>query len=150
MRLFLIVAAGVLLNGCALVEGGMEVGKTIWGSSTRALEHARANAITKTYQKGYWETLRASLEFLEQKGYVIFKKDEIKGYIIVIGVKGSVNTTEVGVFFLELGDQTRIEVSSLSTNAKRLVSKALFHGLDINFGLIPPDAPEATTHHPLP
>ena len=38
--------------------------------------------------------------------------------------------------------EVRIEISSLSTNAKRMVSKALFHGLDIAFGLIPPDPVE--------
>ena len=56
----------------------------------------------------------------------------------------AVNTTEIGIFFDELSDtQTRIEVSSLSTNAKRKVSKALFHGLDIAFGYLPPDPPGA-------
>ena len=57
-----------------------------------------------------------------------------------MGIKGSVNTTEVGVFFVEENDhRTRIEVTSLSTNAKRILSKNLFHGLDIVFGLVPPD-----------
>jgi len=56
---------------------------------------------------------------------------------------GSVDTTEVGVFFVELNDnQTRIELSSLSTNAKRLLAKGLFHGMDIVFGLAPPDKEE--------
>ena len=89
---------GVLLSGCAAVDGGMELAKTIWGSSTRALEEAR-------------------------------------GYLVLMGIKGSVNTTEVGVFFVEVNDtQTRVEIASLSTNAKRLVAKSLFHGLDVSFG----------------
>ena len=66
--------------------------------------------------------------------------------MVVMGVHGCVNTTEIGIFFDELSDtQTRIEVTSLSTNAKRKVSKALFHGLDIAFGYLPPDPPPAPT-----
>ena len=140
MRLILTVVMGVFLSGCAVVDGGVELTKTIWGSSTRALEEARANAIVKAYDKGYWDVLRASVGVVEKKKYVVFKKDEVKGYMVVVGVRGSVNTTEVGIFFVEVSDnQTRIEVSSLSSNAKRIVSKALFHGLDIAFGLVPPD-----------
>ena len=42
--------------------------------------------------------------------------------------------------FIELNDnQTQVEVYSLSTNAKRVVAKNLFHGLDIEFGYAPPD-----------
>ncbi len=125
------------LAGCGTVQ---EFSKTLWGSSTRVLEEARSNAITKTYDQDYWKCIRASIEFLEKKKYVIFKRDEIRGYLVVMGIPGSVDTTEVGVFFVELNDhQTRIELSSLSTNAKRLLSKPLFHGLDIAFGLVPPD-----------
>ena len=63
--------------------------------------------------------------------YLIFQKDEIKGYIILMGVPGYVDTTEVGIFFVEISDnEVRIELSSLSTNAKRAVAKTLFKGLD--------------------
>lgn len=140
MRLIIMAVMGLWLGGCVVIDGGVELTKTVWGSSTRALEQARAEAITKTYDKGYWDVLRSAVEFSQKKGYVIFKKNEIKGYMVLMGIKGSVNTTEVGVFFVELGDsRTRVEVSSLSTNAKRIVAKALFHGLDIAFGLVPPD-----------
>ena len=143
MRFIAAVLMAVFLSGCVVIDGGVELTKTIWGSSTRALEQARAQAIAKTYDKSYWETLRASLEIVQKKSYTVFKKDEVRGYMVLLGIKGSVNTTEVGVFFVELNDrQTRIEVSSLSTNAKRIVSKALFHGLDIAFGLLPPDPPQ--------
>ena len=148
MRLFLIISALCLFSSCAAVDHGvdntMEFGKTIWGSSTRALEAARDRAITKTYDKSYWDSVRSTLAVVEKKHWVIFKKDEIKGYLVIMGVKGCVDTTEIGIFLDELSDtQTRIEVSSLSTNAKRRVSKALFHGLDIAFGYLPPDPPEA-------
>lgn len=124
-------------------DNTVEIGKTIWGSSTRALEAARDRAITKTYNKSYWDCVRSAQSVIDKKKWVLFKKDEIKGYMVVMGVKGCVNTTEIGIFFVELSDtQTRIEISSLSTNAKRQVAKGLFHGLDIAFGLLPPDPPE--------
>jgi len=133
-----------MCSSCALLDSGEEFAKTLWGSSTRALEKARDSAITKTYDKSYWECVHGVLAVVAQKQWVIFKKDEIRGYMVLMGIKGSVNTTEVGVFFDELSDaQTRIEISSLSTNAKRKVAKALFHELDIIFGFLPPDLPEA-------
>ena len=142
MRLILVTMMVCLFSSCSVWDNTVEVGKTIWGSSTRALEQARDNAITKTYDKSYWDCVRSSIAFAK-KHWVIFEKDEIKGYMVVMGVKGCVNTTEIGVFFDELSDnQTRIEISSLSTNAKRKVAKALFHGLDIAFGYLPPDPPE--------
>ena len=131
-----------LCSSCVLVDTGEEFAKTLWGSSTRALEHAREGAITKTYDKPYWDCVHGVITVVRQEKWVIFKKDEIRGYMVLMGIKGAVNTTEVGVFFDELSDsQTRIEISSLSTNAKRKVAKALFHELDIIFGFLPPDTP---------
>ncbi len=147
LRLFLIMAISCFCSSCISLDNGVdnsvEFAKTIWGSSTRALENARDTAITKTYDKSYWDCVRSALAVVKKKDWVIFKKDEIKGYMVVMGVKGCVNTTEIGIFFDELSDtQTRIEISSLSTNAKRKVAKGLFHGLDIAFGYLPPDPPE--------
>jgi hypothetical protein len=130
------------LSGCMVIDAGVETTKTIWGSSTRKLEQGRNNAITKTYDKSYWDVVKASHD-IAAKYYTIFKEDAVKGYMVIMGIKGAVDTTEVGVFFVELADnQTRIEITSLSTNAKRLVSKNLFHQLDIAFELVPPDPEE--------
>ena len=144
MRNFiLILAIAGACASCGVWDNTVEVGKTVWGSSTRALEKARDNAITRTYDKSYWDCVRSAITVVNKNKWVIFKKDEIKGYMVVMGVRGAVNTTEIGVFFDELSDsQTRIEISSLSTNAKRKVAKGLFHGLDIAFGYLPPDPPE--------
>ncbi len=124
--------------GCA---GLVDLPKTLWGSSTRVLEEARNNAISKTYDKGYWDCIRSAVNVLNEKGYIVFKKDEVRGVFIVMGIPGAVDTTEVGIFFVEINDhQTRIELASLSTNAKRLLSRPFFHAMDIAFGLAPPDA----------
>ena len=143
MRFILMAAIVLLFSSCAVWDNTVEFGKTIWGSSTRVLEQARDNAISKTYDKPYWDCVRSSIDVVRKKKWVIFQKDEIKGYMVVMGIKGCVNTTEIGVFFDELSDtQTRIEITSLSTDAKRKVAHGLFHGLDIAFGYLPPDPPE--------
>jgi len=149
-RNVLLFAIMCLSSSCAVLKNvagiPVEIVKTVWGSSTRALEQARDNAITKTYDKPYWDCVRSAIAVVGKNNWMIFKKDEIKGYMVVMKVHGCVNTTEIGVFFVELSDnQTRIEISSLSTNAKRIVAKALFHGLDIVFGFLPPDLPEPVT-----
>lgn len=139
-KMMCIIFLSMLVSGCAAVNTGSEFAKQIWGSSTKALEEARATAIIKKYYQPYWDVVKAAREVINNQGYVIFKNDEVKGYYVLMGVKGSVNTTEVGVFFVEENDhQTRIEIASLSTNAKRIVAKNLFHGLDVTFGLTPPD-----------
>ena len=136
LKLFMVILV-MGFGGCAILQ---EFPKTLWGSSTRVLEEARSNAITKTYDQDYWKCLRATIDFLNKKKYVIFKEDDVHAYLVVMGIPGSVDTTEVGIFFVEINDhQTRIELSSLSTNAKRLLAKPLFHGLDIAFGLAPAD-----------
>jgi hypothetical protein len=128
------------LCGCADVR---DIPKSIWGSSTRVLEDARKTALVKTYDKSYWDCYKAAAKVVQKKNYVLFNKDDVRGYMVIMGIPGSVDTTEVGVFFVEVNDQqTRIELSSLSTNAKRLLAKSLFHGMDIIFGLAPPDKEE--------
>lgn len=124
----------------------MEISKTIWGSSTRALEQARPQALTKTYDKPFWDCVRAANDVVIKKKWIVFKKDEVKGYMVIMGVPGAVNTTEIGVFFVEDSEaKTRLEVASLSTSAKRIVAKALFKGMDVAFGLAQPEAePEPT------
>ena len=66
--------------------------------------------------------------------FEIFKKDRKKGYLVVMGIKGSVNTTEVGIFFSTYSPGvTKIEISSLSANAKRHVAQGVFGQLDLKF-----------------
>jgi len=119
------------VSGCASVE---ETAKTIWGSSTRALNEARSEALTKTFSRGYWEVLRMVVTTAEKTHLYVFKKDTIRGEIILMKVPGCVDTTEVGIFIVEISDnESRVEISSLSTRAKRAVARLIFKGLDVAF-----------------
>lgn len=125
------------LTGCA---GVCETAKKVWGSSTQALEEARVDGISKVYNCTFDECFEAALsldrnnESLKSKTlkfYEVFIRDRIKSLIIVMGIEGNVDTTEVGIFFSRLSPQmTKIEISSLSTTAKEKVARAVFAELE--------------------
>ena len=132
IRPFLSIVLILPLSGCASVADPL---KMIWGSSTKALQEARADSISKTYPCHFDECFDAVLKIAGEEKYKVFMKDRVKGLIDVIGVKGNVNTTEVGIFLDELNaDQTKIDIASLSTTAKTKVARAVFDGLDKKFG----------------
>ena len=155
--LILLLAASTL--SCARLT---DIPKVIWGSSTRALEQARAEALTKTYACSFKQCYEAVLalaftddswsvpvaeydetaeeeeteqpESTQVKGaghFAVFIKDPVKKHIVVMGVSGNVDTTEVGIFFNDTAPSTvKLEVASLSSSAKRTVSEIIFHELD--------------------
>jgi len=155
--MFLMVA----FIGCAQTT---EIAKTFWGSSTRVLEKARENAITKTYRCSFNDCYEEVLSLarkepvyikkyneegqeVDEEGKVkepdpdgffdVFIDNRTKKHIVVMGIDGNVDTTEVGIFFSTPNLTTvKIEVSSLSSNAKRKVAEAIFKALDLRFSVI--------------
>ena len=128
----LILAVSAVL-GCA---SPVEISKTVWGSSTRALEEARPNGIIKTYDISLNRCYDEALKAVQDEGYVIFINNKQKATIVVMGIKGNVNTTEVGIFFSEItNNQTKIYISSLASTAKRTVAEHIYPKLDTAFGV---------------
>jgi pimeloyl-ACP methyl ester carboxylesterase len=71
----------------------------------------------------------------EDQKFTLFAEDPRKRYMILMGVPESVDTTEVGVFFDSLGyGKTKIDISSLSSRAKRIAAEMIFQKLDRRFG----------------
>lgn len=71
---------------------------------------------------------------VDGKFFDVFLKNSRQKHIVVIGITGNVDTTEVGIFFEEAGPSTiKIEISSLSSTAKGRVAKAVFETLDKRF-----------------
>lgn len=67
----------------------------------------------------------------------IFQHDRIKGVIVVMGVPGNVDTTEVGLFLTVLSSNSvKIEVTSKSTSAKKKVAEVVFKELASRFNEI--------------
>jgi len=130
----------VVFSGCTSVG---EFTKTVLGTSIRALEDARFDAESRSYSCSFDVCFDAilSLGFNEdaylpetKKYYKVFLKDRIRSVIIVMGIPGHVDTTEVGIFLEKIGSNTfQIEVSSLSSGAKLKVAEKLFAELDFRF-----------------
>lgn len=154
-----------LFAGCAQIS---DSARRIWGSSTTALERARAEGLQKSYSCTFLECYEAVLSLArkdkmmagvqpynplfddkdqqpkeeeiekipveEGKYFDVFLKDPSQRHIVVMGISGNIDTTEVGIFFEDAGPSTiKIDISSLSTTAKRRVAQAVFDELDKRF-----------------
>lgn len=167
------------VTGCAKLERAAEPLKVIWGSSTRALQNARRDAIKKNFQCSPDECFAAVLKLTEpppkpkyedpekvkkeapqpllsvgfgkketevegedpavkdeqsKRNYLeLFIKDADQRFVIVMGIPGCVNTTEVGIFVTSLEQGAAIEISSLSTIAKIKAAEIVFEELQKSF-----------------
>ncbi|MEW5894676.1 MAG: hypothetical protein AB1650_02795 [Candidatus Omnitrophota bacterium] len=109
--------------------------RSVWGSSNRVLTNLRKNTEPRAFGCDREKVFNAVFEMtrpygkkgLDSDKYVLFSMNREKGYMILMNVPGAVDTTEVGVFFDSAGaGQTRVEVTSLSSRAKRTVEEAVF------------------------
>lgn len=117
----------------------------MWGSSTRALEKARKEAVSETFacslEACFQRVMTLDRSGAREKGkssqaglFDVFLKDPVRGMIVVMRVPGQVDTTEVGIFFQEIDERkTRVEISSLSSRAKRTVARRVFADLADQF-----------------
>lgn len=160
-KYFPYILCAAFLAGCAPIQ---EMTKTLWGSSTRALEDARVDAEVKNFNCSYDSCFDAVVKLARKESqtrsynntgktldglfgkadsttatpmidaaddtFDIFIKDYVSRHIVVLGIKGNVNTTEVGIFFTQIKpNETKIEISSLSTTAKEKVTRIVFESL---------------------
>jgi signal recognition particle GTPase len=134
-RLSLVLILAIAVSGCARVT---EFTKAVWGSSTEALEEARNDALSRTFRCSVDECFNEVVVISAEQEYEIFIQDRKEQRIVVMGIKGSVDTTEAGLFFSQVEeDGTKVEITSLSTNAKRTVANAVFPALAEEFEEIP-------------
>ncbi len=121
----------LVLVGCG---PAMETAKILWGSSTRALEAARSNAFRRDFSCDLDACYKETLKIAELEKWEIFIKKRKEPMIVVMGIKGAVETTEVGIFFKSISaGRVEIAVTSLSTNAKRTAAETLFAELANTF-----------------
>lgn len=143
MRKFLLIITSVLfLSGCAHVQ---EVAKSIWGSSTKALEEARDTATVKMYECFPGACFDKILEIAAKQEYEPFIKDRKRNIIVVVNTRPmaamvggetpvGADTTEVGIFITPLKlKEVKVEIVSLSSSAQQRVSNVVFSGLDSAF-----------------
>lgn len=129
-KCFVLICSVLILSlcGCGRLT---EFVKGIWGSSTQSLGKARLDALSKIYQCQYSDCFDAGLKAVQNQGFQVFLKDKKKQHIVLMGIPGNIDTTEVGVFFVKVTDDAvRIEVTSLSQHAKEIVAERLFNKLN--------------------
>jgi hypothetical protein len=139
---------GCFLMGCAIKEAA----KKVMGTSTQTLsEEARTNGLSRSFHCSYQDCFDAVLSMArEPQSVKPWKKIEEPNigsfdvlmsdiysnppYVVVIGVTGNIDTTEVGIFFIRTDlDTIRVSVSSLSSTAKRTISDLVFTQLAQRF-----------------
>ncbi|MBF0523349.1 MAG: hypothetical protein HQL24_09895 [Candidatus Omnitrophica bacterium] len=135
-----ILTLSFFVCGC---ESLLDAPKVIWGSSVRELEADRAHADKKTYFASFNDCYQTILDLAKidpsaklpvAKPYEIFSKDPIRGIIVVMGIKGNIDTTEVGIFLTENNDNTlTVEVASSSSSAQEKAAKIVFTELNKRF-----------------
>ena len=139
----------LMMSGCAKTQ---EFGRVVWGTSTTALERTRVEADVVTYQCAFEDCFQAVLSLARNEDieesmsidsnvssgvFDVFLKDWVKSHIIVMGIAGQIDTTEVGVFFVRQSkEQTRLEIASRSSGAKRKVTAAVLKELDMRFNRV--------------
>ena len=129
----IIIFSALSLGGCTLINHAAEPVRVVWGSSTRALEAARDQAISKTYNCDFDACYDTVLEIIKERKYLLFINQRLKKRIVVMSIPGNVDTTEVGIFFSKFTTSVKVDISSLSSTAQERVASAMFDGLDKKF-----------------
>ena len=130
-KVFFSLVFVLFLCGCARLH---ETGKVLWGSSTKALEEKRSAAASRTYQCFLSECFDEVVSFSEKEGLTMFIKDKDKNVMVVMGLSGTVSTTEIGIFFEPLQvKEIRVDVVSLSTKAQEMAADLFLKHLDQKF-----------------
>lgn len=129
---FILVLLALTVSGCASLQ---DAPKKMAGVSRRSLEAAKADSIYQVYTCDMAACFDAVVDIAAQEKYTIFMKDPVQGFISLMNIPGVVNTTEVGVFMTQLshGQGVRVELSSRSSPAKKVVAKKLFSELGNQF-----------------
>ena len=117
-----------LFTGCATLK---ELPKKIWGSSTQALEQARAEGVSNTFSLDYETSFNKVIEILKKMDCYIHIKNKKRHLIVAMKFQGPDDTTEVGIFFREKDPQvTEIELSCLSSSLLNYASEKIFSMMD--------------------
>jgi len=125
IKLFLLLLALCSLSGCS---GLKEAVKGFAGLSTKALEDARKDAVTRDFNFGLDETRGKIKSALAENGSYIYR-DDLSLNLIALYISES-DTTPAGVFLTPLDKgNTRVEVSSPSIYGKEVIAKVIFDSL---------------------
>ena len=132
--IFLVLGVFSLVGCTTLREKATETAKVMWGSSVKALEESRTQANSKTFQCALDECLRQVVSISKEESVKIFINNPKKGFIVVMGLPNTIDTTEVGIFFTAIeAVKTKIEITSLSPYAQEIAADLFFSKLKMTF-----------------
>lgn len=131
--IFLII--GFFLSGCAVTEPF----KSFLGISTKALENAKSQGISKVYDCEKDACFEKTLAVLKNMKTYIHIKNKEKGIITAMNFRKKDNseepdetdTTELGIFFEKQDiNKTKITITSLSTVLLNEYAQKIFDNID--------------------
>lgn len=126
-QLFFVFFSFCFMAGCAHIQ---EAAKEIWGSSISHLEKERPNGQSQTFALALNECFQEVERAIVFYGGEVYLRDGKKRYMAAMGFKGSVDTTEVGIFFTALdNNHTKVEIASMSPKLMKKVAGFVFAGL---------------------
>ncbi len=133
--LFTCILSFILLIGCVSLQ---EVGKKLWGSSTEALEKARPQGKSQTFECSLSNCFDEGLKIIDSLEATVFKKDKRAGYIVAMNfqVKDVIDTTELGIFFTNNENSTKVEITSLNPGLVEAVAPEFFSRLKEKFPVV--------------
>jgi hypothetical protein len=117
LNIVIFVLAGFLV-GCACLK---ESGKKVWGSSTQALDKEREKGKQEEFSCSLSDCFDACLNVLDKLNSLdntkvtVFEKDKKAGFIVAMGFKKAIDTTEVGIYFKQdKPGKTIVQIISLN------------------------------------
>lgn len=91
------------------------------------LLNTRKDALKETFDVPYSKAFDDVLAKLKEMKATIYIKNKKNHSIVAMGIIRSVDTTEVGIFFIEESpEKTTIEIASASSKAKKTVADEIF------------------------
>jgi hypothetical protein len=105
--------------------------QAILGTSMKHVEKARSQAVRQTFPAPLVICRQAALDAAQAESMLLFVNDLPNQRLMLLHVPGSIDTTEVGVFFTPAAPaQTTVEIASHSLEARDTVARLLFPALE--------------------
>jgi hypothetical protein len=134
LKIILVFLCLFVFIGCASLQ---QAGKKAWGSSTQALEAARSQGKRLDLACSQSDCFNSCLDILAELEITVFKKNSRAGYIVAMGFKAAIDTTEVGIFFEKKSDkETMVEISCLNRRLLDSAAAEIFAELKKKFSVV--------------
>lgn len=106
----------LIFSGCA---SNKHILSSLAGVNWRDLKESRDPAVAIRTSLSYEKAFQKALDTADATGLTVYQKDFDKGFIVVMGLAGQVDTTRVGLFFETEEQKTVIGLGSLSRSAMK-------------------------------